>query len=211
MIALWGVFVTASVLCFATSSVGETASPLTLQLANYRNLPIRTAPKSDFSTFRPTDQDPRKYLLHEAAPTGNDAVIGLAVYRGNMRAFRRIVGSLRHFGYTGHIILGVSPEITVEELTYLKEREVTMYAVHVSPCIGAGNETQKGGLVRGSCSADIPDLKLEWGRFEMARRWLLVCMGCTGWSMVMDTRDIFFQDHPVSAVFHLSFFLTARL
>jgi hypothetical protein len=37
---------------------------------------------------------------------GNDAVMGLAAYAKNMRAFKRIVGSLRATGYDGHIILG---------------------------------------------------------------------------------------------------------
>ena len=193
---------------FASVSLGE-ITPTLKPFSNYKNLPLRTSSQSASASVRPEAHDARKYLIYEATPTGKDAVLGLAVYRGNMRAFRRIVGSLRHFGYNGHIILGVSPEITAEELNYLKEHQVTLYAVHISPCAGAGNVTEKGGLVRGSCSADIPDLKLEWGRFEMARRWLLACTGCTGWNMVMDTRDIFFQDHPVSAsVISLQFLWT---
>ena len=37
-------------------------------------------------------------------------------------------------------------------------------------------------------------------RFELARQWLQACQTCTGWSMVMDTRDSFFQADPLLAL-----------
>lgn len=36
----------------------------------------------------------------------------------------------------------------------------------------------------------------------MARRWLGACETCTGWSMVIDTRDIFFQADPFVSLGH---------
>ena len=160
-------------------------------------------------------------LLHEAHPAGNDAVMGLAAYKGidliylmqiftyslcissprdisgNIRAFKRIVGSLRATGYDGHIILGVSKDISTEEIAYLKENQVTMYIVDFVECddtISTGGAVK--GAIRGKCSKGLENLKLEWGRFEMCRQWLYACKACTGWSLVMDTRDIFFQAHP---------------
>jgi hypothetical protein len=126
-------------------------------------------------------------------------IMGLALYKNSIKMFRRFVGSLRHFGYNGHIILGVSDSLSSQEMDYLTSKHVTLYAVEVAACeeSAIGNADVKGPI-RNKCSKDIPDLKLEWGRFEMARRWLLSCRTCKGWSMVVDTRDTFFQDHPVS-------------
>jgi len=137
-------------------------------------------------------------LLHEADALGSDALMGLAAYAKNMRAFTRIVGPLRNSGYDGHIILGVSPSITEEEQDYLKRNNVTYYAVEFVDCddsITQGSGTVRGAI-RGKCAKGLETLKLEWGRYEMARQWLYACTKCTGWSMVMDTRDIFFQSHP---------------
>ena len=48
--------------------------------------------------------DKPRGLLHEAFPPGNNAVFGLAAYARNMRAFRRLVGSLRRTGSSTRII-----------------------------------------------------------------------------------------------------------
>jgi len=41
---------------------------------------------------------------------------------------------------------------------------------------------------------------VEWGRFELCRQWLASCTECTGWTLVMDTRDIFFQMNPFASL-----------
>ena len=136
-------------------------------------------------------------LRHMAFPSGQDAVMGLAVYYNNLRLFRRVVGSLRFTGYDGHIILGVSPKLTLKEEEYLKRMNVTYYTVYIVDCdlsISVGRNVS--GLVRGKCSKGLERLKLEWGRFEMARQWLHACDSCFGYIMVVDTRDIFFQSNP---------------
>ena len=140
-------------------------------------------------------------LRHEAHPPGHDAVMGLAAYPRNMETFRLLVGSLRHSGYDGHIILGVHKDIPPDEEEYLKQMDVTYYTVEFIDCdksiMDAG---QGGGNIRGKCSTGLEKLKLEWGRFEMCRQWLHACKECTGWTMVMDTRDIFFQGHPFASL-----------
>ncbi len=136
-------------------------------------------------------------LRHQANPPGADAVMGLAAYPRNMKTFRRLVGSLRHTGYDGHIILGVHSKIPLNEENFLIKMDVTMYNVEMVVCdesISTGGNVK--GNIRGKCSTGLENLKLEWGRFEMARQWLNACKQCTGWSLVMDTRDLFFQAHP---------------
>jgi hypothetical protein len=71
-----------------------------------------------------------KGLMHRASPTGHDSVMGLCAYPKNiMGMFRGFAGTLRLSGYDGHIILGVSPNLSDEEHDYLKRMEVTYYAV----------------------------------------------------------------------------------
>ena len=136
--------------------------------------------------------------MNQAEVRGRNAVIGLALYHNFFSGFSRLVGSLRHYGYDGHIILGVNPQLPLEELEFLKRNKVTLYGVEASECDSSAlNGRQERGMIRGKCSKDIPNLKLEWGRYEMARRWLTECETCTGWSMIVDTRDIFFQADPV--------------
>jgi hypothetical protein len=137
-------------------------------------------------------------LVHEAHPPGHNVVMGLASYPNAMGIFERMVGSLRTTGYDGHIILGVHSNITVNEQEYLKKMGVTFYTVEYVTCDKSiqvkGND--KGMVVRSLCAKGLEKLKLEWGRFEMCRQWLHACDKCTGWALVMDTRDVFFQANP---------------
>ena len=136
--------------------------------------------------------------LHRASPPGRDAVIGLAAFKSFSNGFRRLIGSLRSTLYDGHILLGVHKEISASEIDFLKRMDVTIYIVDFVDCdksiLEDGEQTK--GAIRGKCSKGLETLKLEWGRYEMARQWLADCDDCTGWNIVMDTRDLFFQDHP---------------
>lgn len=162
--------------------------------SDYSNTPLFNSPMNQFDFPQPPF---RSNLIHESHPAGFDAVIGLAAYNRNfLSGYQKIVGSLRHFGYNGHILLGVSPTISAAEVTYLQKHSVTMYEVVVSDCDKSAVGENVAGVIRGKCSTDVKDLKLEWGRYEMARRWLMECSHCTGWTLVFDTRDVFFQDHP---------------
>mmetsp|Transcript_20348 Transcript_20348/g.43599 ORF Transcript_20348/g.43599 Transcript_20348/m.43599 type:complete len:492 (+) Transcript_20348:63-1538(+) len=147
---------------------------------------------------------PAETLLHLApTPPGSNAILGLASYPEFMDGWRKLVGSLRMNGYDGHVIVGVNPAIPRDERDYLDRMGVTYYAVEVANCTASileGSSDAGKNAVRAKCSRGMEDLKLEWGRFEMARRWLGACESCTGWSMVIDTRDIFFQADPFASL-----------
>ncbi len=53
-----------------------------------------------------------EFLLHKASPPGSDVIMGIAYFKGFKQGLRRFVGSLRHYKYNGHIILGVHSEIS---------------------------------------------------------------------------------------------------
>jgi hypothetical protein len=167
-------------------------------LQSYRNLPSHQNPK-DISSY--PIPSPSKNQIHEGGAIGHNSIIGLALYNNFLSGFRRLVGSLRATGYNGQILLGVNPKLPKEEFEYLKRNNVTLYGVTTADCSASAlNSHHEHGIIRGKCSEDIPDLKLEWGRFEMARRWLHECELCTGWSLLIDTRDIFFQADPVTSL-----------
>ncbi|KAL7536813.1 hypothetical protein ACHAWF_005572, partial [Thalassiosira exigua] len=173
----------------------------------YVNLPnVPADPGRDAEVRRLAERPvppPAETLLREApAPPGPNAILGLASYPKFMDGWRKLVGSLRINGYDGHIIVGVNPAIPPDEREYLDRMGVTYYAVEASNCSASilHGTSDTGNAVRAKCSRGMEDLKLEWGRYEMARRWLGACKTCTGWSMVIDTRDIFFQADPFASL-----------
>lgn len=139
-------------------------------------------------------------LKHKAHPPGTNVIMGLAAYPENMDTWRTIVGALRKQGYEGHFIFGVHPDMPSVEEEYLKQMEVTFYTAEVVDCHPSVTAGMRGSsssdAIRGKCARGLEKLKLEWARFEMARQWLNECSECTGWSLVMDTRDILFQNDP---------------
>jgi hypothetical protein len=139
-------------------------------------------------------------LRHKAHPPGNDAIMGLAAYPENMKAWKTIVGSLRAKGYDGHFMFGVHQDIPREEEDYLQRMNVTYYTVELVECsqeagfVRDNSQLQSGAeRLRAVCPRGLDNLKLEWARFEMSRQWLHDCTECTGWALFTDTRDILFQ------------------
>lgn len=178
---------------------------------NYVNLPNAPVdPDQDIIIQNLTQQPvppPAETLLHQPAnnilPHGsNNAIVGLATYPRFLTGWKKLVGSLRNNGYDGHIIVGVNPAIPLEEREYLDAMNVTYYAVEIANCSATilDGVSNTENAVRAKCSTGLEDLKLEWGRYEMARRWIHACKACTGWSMVIDTRDIFFQSDPFASL-----------
>jgi hypothetical protein len=177
------------------------------RIENYVNLPNTPAdPETNVEVqnlMRRTVPEPAEVLMHQAPdPPGNNAIVGLASYPKFMDGWRKLVGSLRMNGYDGHIIVGVNKDIPEDEREYLDKMGVTYYAVQTANCSSSilNEDEDTSNKVRSVCSHGLEDLKLEWGRYEMARRWLKACKACTGWSMVIDTRDIFFQRDPFSSL-----------
>ena len=139
-------------------------------------------------------------LMHQGTPPGHDAVMGLATYHeDDVEVFRKLVGSLRTAGFDGHIILGVTPSITNTVQSYLIKMDVTFYGVEKVPCDKSITDGGEGG-VRNTCAKGVENLTVEKGRFEMSRQWLHACKACTGWVLLMDTRDIFFQRPPFTGI-----------
>lgn len=174
---------------------------------NYVNLPNNPpSPQTDVYVQDLMQQEvpaPTEELLHLAPnPPGTNAIVGLASYPKFMDGWRKLVGSLRMNGYDGHIIVGVNKNIPDDERKYLDKMGVTYYAVNTANCSSSilNQDEDTTNTVRSVCSQGLEDLKLEWGRYEMARRWLRACETCTGWSMVIDTRDIFFQRDPFASL-----------
>ena len=176
---------------------------------NYVNLPNVPADTQIDATIQSLMEQtvplPAERLLHDArdATPGHNTIVGLASYPTFMNGWRKLVGSLRVNGYDGHIILGVNPDIPEIERDYLDSMGVTYYAVHLANCTPSildGVVSNTKNAVRAKCSQGLENLKLEWGRYEMARRWIHHCNSCTGWNMVIDTRDIFFQSDPFASL-----------
>ncbi|KAL3817115.1 hypothetical protein ACHAXA_009946 [Cyclostephanos tholiformis] len=185
---------------------------------DYVNLPLHPADgedpdRRDDEVRRLTMEyvpPPSEELMHVSPiPPGRNAILGLASYPTFAIGWRRLLGSLRNAGYDGHVIMGVNPNLPDEERDYLDRMGVTYYAVEVVDCdpsildervAEGGKEEGTKNAVRARCSVGLEDLKLEWGRYEMARRWLRACESCTGWSMVIDTRDVFFQSDPFAVL-----------
>lgn len=139
-------------------------------------------------------------LMHQGAPPGRDAVMGLATYpEDDVEVFRKLVGSLRTAGFDGHIILGVTPSISDRVKSYLIKMDVTFYGIEKVPCDKSITDGGEGG-VRNTCAKGVEYLTVEKGRFEMSRQWLHACKACTGWNLLMDTRDIFFQLPPFTGM-----------
>jgi hypothetical protein len=134
-------------------------------------------------------------MLHEAKPPCEargecDLVMGLASYENAMPIFQvpskssrvhgnlshysailpqAMVGTLRHAGYDGHVILGVHPKIDEKEKAYLIKQDVTFYATGTTPCVLPFKTEHQGNVVRDSCSSYLPHMKLEGARKENAR------------------------------------------
>ncbi|KAL7498096.1 hypothetical protein ACHAWT_009858 [Skeletonema menzelii] len=176
------------------------------RIENYINLPTVYNPDRDKIVQELMERpvpEPTETLLHKApTPPSGNVILGLASYPTFKDGWLKLVGSLRTNGYEGHIIVGVHPEILQDERDYLDKMGVTYYAVETVNCSATilNGVSQTENRVRAKCSRGLENLKLEWGRFEMARRWLRACDTCTGWSMVIDTRDIFFQKDPFASL-----------
>ena len=63
-------------------------------------------------------------------------------------------------------------------------------------CMRARACVRRPAVVATPARRSYEDLKLEWGRYQMWLTWLEWCTECTGWTLVSDARDVFFQRSP---------------
>jgi len=111
--------------------------------------------------------------------------MGLGAWTKGLNAARIFVHSLRHNHYTGAIVLGVAADLPESERNWMKRNKVTAREVNVTTC--------KGG--RGLCDAMDDRIPMALARFMWYRTWL-VQGGYTGYVLVADVRDVFFQADP---------------
>ena len=79
-----------------------------------------------------------------------------------------------------------------------------MMSVKKVPCIGSLQIKEEGNegddkiqnMELASCGEGYEDLYFDTGRFAMKLDWLEWCQDCTGWSIVADSTDTFFQSNP---------------
>lgn len=143
-------------------------------------------------------QSALKFRTIRSEPTekkfgGRDALVALARYDGNVGNLK-YVKSARMVGFNGQIILGVHPDV-VHDDQYAR-LGVTAKAVPTGPCKLPFDQPSSNYMLRVQCSAEFPKLKLESARFALARKWISECSECTGWVLVSDFGDFFFQRKP---------------
>ncbi len=131
----------------------------------------------------------------------NSAVLGLATGFDfeHLENYKTFVDSLRATRYSGHIILGISPDAPSEILNYLKSQDVTIHFVEdAEKCTFDGYIGNEGIPIDMKangwhCPKDYPDYKLMWARFFLYKDWLKACPACTDGIMLTDVRDAYFQ------------------
>lgn len=126
-------------------------------------------------------------------------VMGMAMGYG-INTYRTFVGSLRNSGFSGHIILAVSPDIEPEAESYLLSKQVSVQKIEIVDCqnniTANGQESGNHAKEATTCIAPYDTLKVRWGRFPKLRDYLQACETCTGPVLVTDVRDTFFQRDP---------------
>jgi hypothetical protein len=144
--------------------------------------------------------------------SSKSAVLAMAtnMHLGEYQAF---VGSLRSTGYSGRIILGISPDASSEVVDYLEANMVTIrrYA-KADRCTYDGYTSNEGKALDMNhppsrhpwqCPVEYPDYKMTHARFVLYRDWIAECPDCTDGIMLTDARDAYFQ---AGEVFCFSFF-----
>jgi hypothetical protein len=116
----------------------------------------------------------------------------------HLRDYQRFVGSLRKTGYQGHIILAVSPDLSLDIEQYLLSRSVDIRKVQYVNCsypmLSKPNDVHDEELV--TCVHPYPTLKHRWARYPLLRDFLRDCTTCTGPVLMTDMRDTVFQRDP---------------
>eukprot|EP01061_Rhynchopus_euleeides_P017430 TRINITY_DN2898_c1_g6_i1.p1 TRINITY_DN2898_c1_g6~~TRINITY_DN2898_c1_g6_i1.p1 ORF type:complete len:395 (+),score=142.10 TRINITY_DN2898_c1_g6_i1:68-1186(+) len=134
-----------------------------------------------------------------------DVVMGLARYPGTSSAHdvRIFVDTLRGSGYVGRIVLFVHPDLAGNGSShglpayreYLHANGVELIAVETAPCRFPFKGDEKTMEIRKQCPLKYPTLPLEYARFALARDWLQEEKR-TGWMLLTDVRDTYFQRPP---------------
>eukprot|EP00980_Cylindrotheca_fusiformis_P009133 scaffold1989_cov97-Cylindrotheca_fusiformis.AAC.2 len=165
----------------------------------YVNIPL-DCPDCVLSARKSTDSQVAEStdLEYEAHSVGNDVIICFMTksYRIT-RDEKRLIDSLRHTGFDGHVILGVKKDLTEVHMQFLKANNVTVYKPDYGPCEPPANKFKNTKGRSPECYTNLPTLPMEWGQYELARQWIHACKECTGRVLLaLDGLEIFFQTNP---------------
>jgi hypothetical protein len=119
-----------------------------------------------------------------------NVVMGLAAYTENFMRSRYFVHSLRQAHYTGAIVLGVAKGLPAKERSWLEQHQVTAHEVGVTRC---------RAIPKMWCDAADDRVPMALARFMWYSTWLEKG-GYTGYVMVADVKDIFFQSDPFATL-----------
>ena len=140
---------------------------------------------------------PNLYETIALNPTDSSTATVMGMASGyTLGVYQRFVGSLRKSGFTGHIILGVAPDVSDDVLQYFRYRNVTAKIMQWVNCTYLDDSNEKSIFKATTCAHPYPDIKIRWSRFPLLRDWLQDCITCTGPVLVMDVRDSIFQRDP---------------
>lgn len=163
--------------------------------SKYVNFPLQKSDKSKI----PTNEAPKPIdLMFEGRYSGNDVVVSI-IHNGGLfeQRYKRLIASLRATGYAGNIILGIQPNVPEKALKILKDSNVTVYTVTPSKCQSPIDKYKDNHGKPLKCFKSVEKLPVEWGKYELARRWIEECKTCTGRVLLaLDGKTTFFQSNP---------------
>eukprot|EP00747_Dinoflagellata_sp_TGD_P164733 gnl/TRDRNA2_/TRDRNA2_185068_c0_seq1.p1 gnl/TRDRNA2_/TRDRNA2_185068_c0~~gnl/TRDRNA2_/TRDRNA2_185068_c0_seq1.p1 ORF type:complete len:362 (-),score=51.15 gnl/TRDRNA2_/TRDRNA2_185068_c0_seq1:244-1329(-) len=134
--------------------------------------------------FRTTRSDARRDQEHD-----NSVVMGLCSYKEGPRGHcQYFVKSLRKTGFTGAILLGVTPDLGLEDLAWIRNYNVTAKKVRGTAC--SNTAIQRNTV----CMPNDPNIPIALGRFQLYKEWLEEHN--YEYAMLSDTADVFFQTNP---------------
>jgi len=116
-----------------------------------------------------------------------------------LEVHQRFVGSLRHSGYRGHILLMTEANLPPEIERYFRYRNVSWSGTEMVDC---DDTVQARILLKGTgmddeqCVKEFPGFKGRWLRHHILRNMLRSCETCTGPVLYGDIRDMMFQRDP---------------
>jgi len=117
------------------------------------------------------------------------------------------VGSLRHSGFQGNILLITEPPAEMDEyvLEYLEKKDVQLKFVKMAekcttpfqvfepiPSWDSGDDPD----IVPKCLEPYPQFKVQLGRFPLMKEFLEECATCTGPVLSTDFADVIFQQDP---------------
>jgi len=104
-------------------------------------------------------------------------------------SYQLFVGSLRHSGFQGNIIIGLQGDAAKDIISYLLSQGCDIQYVSFGSCPSQKNPHKK-------CISSYTTADNSWLRFRLAVDWLESCDSCVGQVLYIDFFNSFFQENP---------------